>query len=313
MLAAVLEDLSRVPSIQPVTMLDRACQRRPSGTIAGLVGAGEEAGLFRELARGCDFTLVIAPEFDDLLYDRCRWVEEEGRRLLGPSPEAVRLTADKLALSRHLSGLGVPTPLCRPFTPDSPAHEFPLVCKPRQGAGSQATFLVRCPSELVACAKRAREEGCDDALILQPFVVGQPASVAFLIGTRERLALPAGSQELSQDGRFRYHGGTLPLPLDRCARATALARRAVAAVPGLLGYVGVDLVLGEATDGSRDQVIEINPRLTTSYVGLRALAHANLAEVMVCLATGEKCPALEWKPGTVSFRPDGTANARGSC
>ena len=66
--------------------------------------------LFRRLARTADFTLVIAPEFDGILECRCRWALDEGSRLLGPSPDAVQLTADKLSLAAHLIRHGVPTP-----------------------------------------------------------------------------------------------------------------------------------------------------------------------------------------------------------
>ena len=102
-------------------------------------------------------------------------------------------------------------------------------------------------------------------MILQPFVAGQAASVAFLIGSHQVLPLLPAKQQLSEDGRFHYRGGIVPLPQDLADRAVRLARRAVAAVPGLRGYVGVDLVLGD----EGESVIEVNPRLTTSYLGLR--------------------------------------------
>lgn len=117
-------------------------------------------------------------------------------------------------------------------------------------------------------AGQARAEGWGD-LIVQPFVPGEPASVAFLVGPGRRLALPAVSQRLSDDGRFHYRGGRLPLTADSAERAASLAARAVDAVEGLRGYVGVDLVLGPTA--ARDAVMEINPRMTTSYIGLRAL------------------------------------------
>jgi predicted ATP-grasp superfamily ATP-dependent carboligase len=85
-----------------------------------------------------------------------------------------------------------------------------------------------------------------------------------------------------------------------------LGRRAIEAVPGLKGYVGVDLVL--ADDGA-DQVIEINPRLTTSYLGLRALAETNLAEAMLAIATGRPLPKLRWQAGPVHFRASGEIGA----
>ena len=84
-------------------------------------------------------------------------------------------------------------------------------------------------------------------------------------------------------------------------------------MPGLLGYVGVDLVLGDAADGSRDYAIEINPRLTTSYVGLRALADFNIAEAMLRAANGPRLepPEVEAGPDTVrTGRRRGTAVTR---
>jgi predicted ATP-grasp superfamily ATP-dependent carboligase len=51
--------------------------------------------------------------------------------------------------------------------------------------------------------------------------------------------------------------------------------------------MGIDLVFGLAVDGSEDVVIEVNPRLTTSYLGLRKIANGNLAAAMVRTAKGQ--------------------------
>ena len=69
--------------------------------------------------------------------------------------------------------------------------------------------------------------------------------------------------------------------------------------------------LGDAADGSRDFAIEVNPRLTTSYVGLRALAEFNLADAMLKVAAGEDVEPFRWKPGRVRFAPDGAGRAGG--
>ena len=141
--------------------------------------------------------------------------------------------------------------------------------------------------------------------LVQEFVPGTAASVAVLVGPAGTVALAPAAQRLSGDGRFRYLGGTLPLPGPLAERAAALARRAVAAVPGLRGYVGVDLVLGEADDGRGDMVIEINPRVTTSYIGLRALAAGNLAAAMLQVVRGEPVGPLRWRRGRVTFTAGG--------
>jgi len=300
MLAAVVEDFQQLPGVTAFTLLPAGS---PLGTPARRYEGAEEPA-FRDLARAADFTLVIAPEFDGLLAARCRWVLEEGGRLLGPTPAAVELTGDKLLLAARLHAHGVPTPTVAVW--GTSAVPFPAVCKPRHGAGSQATFLVRHEAEVKAALAAAVGEGPPDEMLLQAFAPGRPASVAFLLGPRAAVPLAPAAQHLSDDGRFRYLGGEVPLPSHLSARAEALGRRAVAAVPGLRGYVGVDLVLGTAEDGSDDRVIEINPRLTTSYVGLRRLALTNLAGAMLRAALGEEVGPLGWRPGAVRFQADGS-------
>jgi predicted ATP-grasp superfamily ATP-dependent carboligase len=260
---AILEDFRRIPYVQAVTT--------------------DDALTFPALARPADYTLVIAPELDGQLFALCRQVETDGGQLLGPTSHAVALTADKLRLAEHLIERGVRT--LRTTMLGTYAQSFPVVCKPRDGAGSVNTFLVHSEAELLETRRIAGRE-----LVVQPYVVGQPASVAFLVGPKQTLPLLPAAQQLSTDGRFRYLGGSIPLPPELARRAISVATPAVQEVEGLRGYVGVDVVLGD----EGDWVIEINPRLTTSYIGLRALCRENLAEAMLHVVRGEKVE-LSWK------------------
>ncbi|MBX9578972.1 MAG: ATP-grasp domain-containing protein [Gemmataceae bacterium] len=293
---AVVADFARLPGVEVFTYPDEAAQ----------VGDVDSIG-FRRLATASDWTLVIAPESDGILGRFARRVGRAG--LLGPTAEAVGLTAAKLALAGHWRANGVRTPATTDRRPTR-CEAFPVVWKPRDGAGSTATFLLRDALD-VARAEAAVAAEQPVPMILQEYIPGRPASVAFLCGPAGHFPLIPASQLLSDDGRFKYLGGELPIPPELAERAVALASRAVACVPGLLGYVGVDLVLGDAPDGSRDYAIEINPRLTTSYVGLRALADVNLAGAMLAAAAGETLPPLRWKPGRVRFAPDGTVTPAG--
>jgi tyramine---L-glutamate ligase len=299
MLSAVLDDLTRCSGVEVSTLLD--LQRSPprhwsDRIIIQRMQPAAEKDAFRTLAAVAEGSLVIAPEFDGILAERSRWVEEAGGRLLGASPEAIRQTADKLFLSRLWSAQGIPAPPQKRI--------YPLVCKPRFGAGSQATFLVHDEEELERAQRQAHAEGWNGELMLQRYKPGLAVSVAFLSGEGKRHSLPAVEQRLSCDGRFRYLGGRLPLPDNLDRRARRLAERAVSCVEGLRGWFGVDLVLGDAEDGSSDVVIEINPRLTTSYLGLRRLARFNLAEALLAVATGSPVQPGEWKTETIVFHAD---------
>ena len=284
---AVAEDFARISDLEVVT-LDQ------------FEDEDHEHEIWRA-AEECNWSLVIAPETDGQLDRDCWAIHYSASRLLGPSVDAIRLASDKLALSEYWRARDIPTPATTDRAPTA-CEAFPVVWKPRDGAGSTDTFLVRDRFEL-ATALAARHPY--RSMILQEFVPGRAASVAFLCGSRGHVPLLPAFQLLGDDGRFKYEGGELPIPPDLAARAVKLGRRAVACVPGLLGYVGVDLVLGDAPDGSRDSAIEINPRLTTSYIGLRALADFNIADVMLRVAAGEEVGALRWKPGRVRFGPDG--------
>jgi predicted ATP-grasp superfamily ATP-dependent carboligase len=277
--------------------------------VAGVEVVGLEATMDDEalalFARTADWSLVIAPELDGELLRLAGLVEECGGRLLGPCIEAIRLTSDKLALANHWREHGIPTPATTDRAPTT-CEAFPVVLKPRDGAGSTATFLVRSALDLPRAQLAQTQELPHGEMIVQEYVAGHAVSAAFLCEPRGNVPLIPTFQLLDE---FKYRGGELPIPPDLAARALRLGERAVECVPGLLGYVGVDLVLGDAADGSRDFAIEINPRLTTSYVGLRALAEFNLAEMMIRAATGKVPAVLKWKPGRVRFGADGSVAA----
>ena len=266
MLAAISADCRRIPSVEVTTNGD--------------------------IATGFDWTLIIAPESGDLLLNQSQAVLDAGGRLLGSSPDAIRLTGDKLATASHWASTGVPHPRTEFFDPDRRAPiDAPFVMKPRHGAGSQATFLIRNSLDLLNAWSPAFHECDGDEFIAQRYVPGQPASVALLISPWQTIPLMPARQHLSQDGRFRYLGGSLPLPETLQRRAVDLALSAVRGINGLHGYVGVDLMLGN--DG-HDYAIEINPRLTTSYLGLRQLCRQNLAELILRLAHEDRIDSPEW-------------------
>jgi tyramine---L-glutamate ligase len=284
---AVAEDFGCVPGVELSVFPDAA--------------APVDRDSVRRAAEQADRALVIAPELDDILADLVATVQSAGCSLLGPSLDAIRLTSDKLALAEHWRGRGVPTPATTDRLP-SACDAFPVVWKPRDGAGSTETFLIRDRFELCRALASRQRSG---PMILQEYVPGLAASVAFVCGPTGPVPLMPGFQLLNDDGRFGYRGGELPLPPVLASRAIALGLRAIECVPELTGYVGVDLVLGAAEDGTGDCAIELNPRLTTSYIGLRALANFNVAEVILRAAVGESVGELKWKPGRVRFGADG--------
>ena len=302
MIGALAADLLRIRDCRVSALRDpRVLQLAlPGCAVTDVLSRTAHREELERLSGAADATILIAPEFDDILLKAARLVLAAGGRLMSPAPEFVRMAASKQRTCEALARAGVPVPAGRLLEPDEPLPSdtrYPAVLKPVNGAGSQDTYLVSGPYDAPPAYAWARR--------LESYVPGLAASVALLCGPAGRIPLAPCKQRISEDGRLRYLGGELPLSAGLAERASALADRAIAAMPTAEGYVGVDLVLGREPDGSEDAVIEINPRLTTSYVGLRTAATGNLAEAMWHVAHGELRP-IEFSDRAIEFDASGT-------
>jgi predicted ATP-grasp superfamily ATP-dependent carboligase len=268
-----------------------------NGRIVLIHSTGEHDEQLQRAAASAERTLLIAPEFDGYLAHVCGLTEEAGARLLSPSRGFIDVASDKQRTAELLAQCGITVPTGVPIAAGERlprTFPFPAVLKPRDGAGSQGvTLLAQHPGD---------DFHAPAAMRLEKFIAGQPASIAALCGPRGNVLLPPCSQRLSGDGRFAYLGGETPVVTPLAERAQRWAAAALAALPPTTGYVGIDLVLGDSpTD---DTVIEINPRLTTSYVGLRQLVRENLAVAMLQTADGHP-PILSLRPGRLEFNGAG--------
>ena len=308
MLRALADDFGRLDGVDVVTLRDHRLGHIPLPVRCAVEVRSEEKerATFSSRAAAADWTVVIAPEIDGVLASRCRQVQQAGGRLLGPGPDFVALTADKHRTAHHLTAAGVPVPTSLALSADMmlpDSFPYPAVLKPRDGAGSIGVRLVSGPSD----APEPGELNC--SMCLERNCPGTPASVAFLLGPGATVAMSPCLQRLSDDGRFEYLGGVVPLAESLARRATRLATAAVRALPPACGYLGVDLVLGDDPGGREDVVIEVNPRLTTSYVGLRAAARTNLAAAMLQVAQGRTIK-LSFRTERIEFDADGSIRDR---
>ncbi len=302
MLTALVADFSKIDGTRVTLLRDIRLDDwgLPECEVIEVHSSSHRQDEIERLASQADHTLAIAPEYDDILLQTLRHAQQAGGRLLSASGEFVKLTADKDQTALHLTKAGVPVPEAVTLSSDEEKLPtdfiYPAVIKPVCGAGSQHTLLVSSPQDEPPPYPWPSR--------LERYCPGMAASVAMLCGPTHRTPLPACRQNLSTDGRFSYRGGSLIHEADLARRATLLADRAMEALPPALGYVGVDLVLGKATDGSEDFVIEVNPRITTSYVGLRAATDDNLAAALLENAAG-RVSSPRFHSDRLEFSADG--------
>jgi predicted ATP-grasp superfamily ATP-dependent carboligase len=306
MISALAADFAAIPDARVTVLRDLRLDHLPlpGCEVVEIDSATSWREEFEARAEAADHTLVIAPEFDGILRGTLERLAGAGGRSLNAPVEFVTIASDKHRTAARLAAAGVPAPLGRVLEADAERlptdFEYPAVLKPLDGAGSQHTLLIHGAGDEPEPYPWPRR--------LERFIPGRPASVAALCGPTGRVLLPPCWQTLSDDGRFTYRGGALIRESALAARARALAAHVLDAMPPAHGYVGVDLVLGNNPDGADDVAIEVNPRLTTSYVGLRAALRQNLADALVRVARGEGVelpspdPAIEFTAAGAVWR-----------
>lgn len=243
--------------------------------------AEHEKEIVQTYAAKCDWTLILAPETAGLLRERCAWVEEVGGRSLGSTPSAVDLAGDKLStyhcIQMHTRIDFPPTiPISYPIPP--PPFPPPWVCKPVDGAGCFNTFRVQ---HTQALAKLPHTPA-----LLQPLVEGTPMSASFLVargGVVQPVGVAAQSVALHPThNEFSYGGGCAP---SGCVTWAEHLVPAVSAIRGLAGWIGVDFI---HTKDDRIVFLELNPRVTTSFVAFQRLLPAGtLARAWLDVAQGQ--------------------------
>lgn len=297
MLRAIVSDLSEVA--QTVVPLD---PRLPALELEAfqIVPVSADEPLWPqwiEAAKECDAALIVAPERNGVLAKAVAMLRAGGVDVIAGSGDFLRVASDKLLTAKTLTAAGVAHPMYmalsdKRFAPQLKKCER-FVVKPRDGCGTHAIRTFDSFDEA-----RAELEG---NLILQAWMPGEAISIALVASPTQVTFLPAVSQNLDAH-TCEYAGGQGPLNDDAQRRAAALASRAIAAMPPTVrGFVGLDLLLGSRP--SEDCVIEINPRLTTSYVGLRRMIHGNLAARLFDLESGPVscCTSVD----SVRWTPDG--------
>ncbi|QDT09435.1 ATP-grasp domain-containing protein [Planctomycetes bacterium K23_9] len=278
MLQAIVSDISffadAVIPIDPRLGLDIAAQT------VEIEPATAPWAQWAAAAKQCDSALIVAPESDGTLAKGVAMLRAAGVDVIASSGDFLRVASDKLQTAKALHDASVAHPLFmslsdRRFESDLQGCDS-FVVKPRDGCGTQE---IRTFDSFAEARDELREE-----LILQQWRPGRAVSVSLIASGNHHTYLPAVAQILRQS-TCQYDGGCGPLPDDDQRRATSLASRAIAAMPPTpRGFVGLDLLLADRP--SEDCVIEINPRLTTSYVGLRRMIKGNLAARLFEIETG---------------------------
>jgi len=257
-----------------------------SGYEVVMPGAGDFGAEIARLAPSCDVGIVIAP---DHLLPRFTMILEQHTHNLGCGSMNAALCANKVQTAKILRSHGVPVP--------EEVVAGRRVIKPVSGCGAQGVRLSDQPAGAGEFCQQYIDGEHLSVSLVGSMVVGD-ACLYFSGAPPLVLALNRQSIEVGGDGAFHYLGGETPIDHPRREEICQVAAKAIG-VLGCQGYCGVDVVVSDQV-----YVVDVNPRITTSLVGIAACMKEEIAMILVAASKG-RAPAEVHLTGRVTFDRNG--------
>ena len=229
---------------------------------------GDFGAEIERLAPTCTMGLVIAP---DHLLARFTQILEQHTHNIGCGFMTVALCANKVQTEKILRSHDIPVP--------GEVSAGNRVIKPVKGCGAQGVRISDSPTGAGEFSQQYIEGEHFSVSIVASRVVGD---ACLYFSGKPPLVLAVNRQciETGSDGAIHYRGGETPVHPVREAEIIEVAKNVVE-VLGCQGYCGVDVVVADKV-----YVVDVNPRITTSLVGITVCMTEEIADILVAASKG---------------------------
>ena len=299
MLQGLLDNLNDLTDIHYQVLLDSRIVDKLTVSPAyyTLIGPEHEfQQVFLDQLETCDAAWPIAPETEGILLRLCEIIQASGKILLTSPATAVALAGNKWLTYQQLLAHAIAT--VATFKQD----EFAFVpgewlIKPLDGVGCEDSHIItnsRVFVEITSSLEREKH-------LIQPHLQGEKTSLSCLFKQGEGWLICANRQHFEVINQHYHLVGITVNFTAKVGRYLPLVDAIAKAFPDLWGYVGIDLI----ETAEETLVLEINPRLTTSFVGIAQACGVNCAELVLSLLAEKPkiCQRLGSKPYLLTLSP----------
>jgi tyramine---L-glutamate ligase len=271
---ALLQDLTRLP-YKIFTTVD--ARLKSPQNVAKCLSVQSDANiwqLWEQQIKQVDAVWIIAPETNGLLLYLTQMAVRHDKKILGCGLHAVKVTSEKLATYFVLQKAGIST--IPTYTYDNwQKTDMTWLAKPNDGAGCGDTMCFENCDEFQDWLLQNDRQHTH---VIQAFQEGTPASISCVMHKGHAEILSCNTQLLAiKNKALTFNGCVINGMKAHWPQFQIIAQKIAQAMPDLAGYVGIDVIVS----GNEVRVVEINPRLTTSYAGLHKATGVNLAELII--------------------------------
>lgn len=256
--------------------------------------------IINEFSSNIDAAYIIAPETNGILQKILKIIKNSGIITLNCNITGIDKVCNKIKLYNYLKKIRIKTPKSIDFTTFDKLSDiktvirknfnYPIIIKPSKGISCEGVSIVHNGKKLKKAIANIKKRAYSNEVIAQELINGINVSICLLSSDNKARAISLNKQNLTiaePDNISEYKGGIVPFESPLKKKAFALAEKTINSIEDLKGFIGIDLIL----TNNDVVVIEINPRLTTSYIGLRKVTNINLAKTLIDCHFEKNIPA----------------------
>lgn len=291
----LLYDLSNLPYRVSTTVDARLSSPKYCAECVKLSSNDDVWQVWKTQMQNVDAVWLIAPETNSILHyftqiaEHTKMAGLANPLILGCGLKSIEISSDKLATYLALKQaniLTVPTYTIQNW----PKGDGSWLAKPNDGAGCEDTVCFDSALDLMHWLVQNNKL---ETHVIQPFKTGVPASVSCVMHRGQAQLLSCNKQLINMSQHtLSYKGSEINGMCEHWHAFERIANDIAMALPDLAGYVGIDVIVeNNGHDNDKIFVLEINPRLTISYAGLREATGVNPAELIINTLTD---PNFKW-------------------
>jgi len=256
---------------------------------------------YKEQLTNCEYCFIIAPESSNTLYFLTEIAHNMKKNILSINLEGIKLSSSKFNIYKFFKSFNILTPLTFsiPTKKNSLDLEFiiqkfdeinkPIIIKPDDGVGAEFVNYFENKEQIIKFFQDSKKKiDLSRRYILQEFVRGRDLSVSIIrtetfedIIKTNTIILSVNAQviDIKHNGsESQYIGGYTPVEDHLKIKEQLHPIIEKLDLTAFKGYFGIDFI--KKPDGTFN-FIEINPRLTTSYIGIRNSVKFNPIELIL--------------------------------
>jgi len=219
--------------------------------------------------RKYNYVLPVMPESNLKLYDYAKFLESNKINMLLSDSKTIKMCSDKYEFYKFICNNKLNTvKTYLKYTKNMYGKRF--VIKDRYGVGCSYVEITKDINKLSTINSNN---------IIQDYIVGQDYSLSVFF-TRAGFKLLTINKQLiriNQNDQMYLSGIMVNIKHDFYIKFVSIISKIKNIFPGLRGFVGIDLLVND----KEIFIIEINPRLTTSFVGVYDTLGINIIDLII--------------------------------